>query len=114
MSLGTIRLQDRRAIMTPLGVVDALSRDHEAVTSGWVREALAEAALDIRTKDAEIISLKEQVASLQRVLAHRRDSDSVVDGPGEEDGPWASGRSQIPTPEGGMVYKWMQFPGVDG
>ena len=80
MSLGTIRLQDRRAIMTPLGVVDALSRDHEAVTSGWMREALAEAALDIRAKDAEILSLKEQVASLQRVLAHRRDSDSVVNG----------------------------------
>ena len=27
---------------------------------------------------AEILALKEQVASLQRVLAHRRDSDSEV------------------------------------
>ena len=34
----------------------------------------------IRTKDAEILALKEQVASLQRVLAHRRDSDSEVVG----------------------------------
>ena len=100
--------------MTPLDVVEALSRDHEAVTSGWVREALAEAALDIRTKDAEIFSLKEQVASLQRVLAHHRDSDSVVDGPGEEDGPWAAGWNERSTPEGGMVRKGMQFPGVDG
>lgn len=69
---------------------------------------------NVKSKDAEILSLKEQVASLQRVLAHHRDSDSVVDGPGEEDGPWASGWSQIPTPEGGMVRKGMQFPGVDG
>lgn len=65
--------------MTPLQIMEALSRDSEAVPSGWVREALAEAALDIRTKDAEILALKEQVASLQRVLAHRRDQDSEMD-----------------------------------
>ena len=78
MSLGEIKLQDRQTIMTPLQVVEALSRDREAVESGWMREALAEAALDIRNKDAEILALKEQVASLQRVLAHRRDSDSEM------------------------------------
>ena len=61
-------------------VVEALSRDREAVKPGWMREALAEAALDIRTKDKEIHDLKEQVASLQRALAHNRDRDSVVDG----------------------------------
>lgn len=32
----------------------------------------------LKAKDAEILALKEQVASLQRVLAHRRDSDSGV------------------------------------
>ena len=35
---------------------------------------------NVKSKDAEILSLKEQVASLQRVLAHHRDSDSVVNG----------------------------------
>lgn len=30
----------------------------------------------LKAKDAEILALKEQVASLQRVLAHHRDSDS--------------------------------------
>lgn len=34
----------------------------------------------LKAKDAEILALKEQVASLQRVLAHRRDSDSEVVG----------------------------------
>ena len=34
----------------------------------------------VKAKDAEILALKEQVASLQRVLAHRRDSDSEVVG----------------------------------
>ena len=33
----------------------------------------------IETKDKEIHDLKEQVASLQRALAHNRDRDSVVD-----------------------------------
>lgn len=33
-----------------------------------------------KAKDAEILALKEQVASLQRVLAHRRDQDSEVVG----------------------------------
>lgn len=33
---------------------------------------------DICTKDKEIHDLKEQVASLQRALAHNRDRDSVV------------------------------------
>jgi hypothetical protein len=34
----------------------------------------------LKAKDAEILALKEQVASLQRVLAHRRDSDLEVVG----------------------------------
>lgn len=34
----------------------------------------------IKAKDKEIHDLKEQVASLQRALAHNRDRDSVVDG----------------------------------
>jgi hypothetical protein len=34
----------------------------------------------LKAKDAEILALKEQIASLQRVLAHRRDSDSEVAG----------------------------------
>ena len=54
----------------------------------------------VKIKDAEILSLKEQVASLQRVLAHHRDSDSVVDGPGEEDGPWAAGWNERSTVSG--------------
>lgn len=33
----------------------------------------------LKAKDAEILALKEQVASLQRVLAHRRDQDSEMD-----------------------------------
>ena len=49
--------------------------------SGFVSKAATEAAdALLKVKDTEIISLKEQVASLQRVLAHRRDSDSVVNG----------------------------------
>ena len=32
----------------------------------------------LKAKDAEILALKEQVASLQRVLAHHRDADSGV------------------------------------
>ena len=35
---------------------------------------------EIKAKDKEIHDLKEQVASLQRALAHNRDRDSVVDG----------------------------------
>ncbi len=34
----------------------------------------------VKAKDKEIHDLKEQVASLQRTLAHNRDRDSVVDG----------------------------------
>ena len=33
----------------------------------------------LEAKDARILELEEQVASLQRVLAHRRDTDSQVD-----------------------------------
>ena len=79
MSLYDIKGQNLKNAMTPLAVLEALSRDEDAVDSGWVREALAEAALDIRTKDQRIQELEEQVASLQRVIQHKRDSDSVVD-----------------------------------
>ena len=79
MSLEALKLEDAKNIMSPVAILEVLSRDAEAVESGWVREALAEAALDIRTKDKEIHDLKEQVASLQRALAHNRDRDSVVD-----------------------------------
>jgi len=34
---------------------------------------------EIKIRDQRIQELEEQVASLQRVIQHRRDSDSVVD-----------------------------------
>jgi hypothetical protein len=45
---------------------------------GWDPGTLLEASGEVKAKDAEILALKEQVASLQRVLAHHRDSDSGV------------------------------------
>lgn len=48
--------------------------------SGFVSKALTEATEALlKAKDKEIHDLKEQVASLQRALAHNRDRDSVVD-----------------------------------
>ena len=47
--------------------------------SGFVSKAATDATNDLlKAKDTEILALKEQVASLQRVLAHHRDSDSGV------------------------------------
>ena len=45
-----------------------------AVNDSEATEAL------LKAKDKEIHDLKDQVASLQRALAHNRDRDSVVDG----------------------------------
>ena len=45
-----------------------------------LHEEIAEYKDTVKAKDAEILALKEQVASLQRVLAHRRDMDSEVVG----------------------------------
>lgn len=49
------------------------SHEEEIAT---LHEEIAEYKDTVKAKDAEILALKEQVASLQRVLAHRRDSDS--------------------------------------
>ena len=47
--------------------------------SGFVSKAATDATNALlKAKDAEILALKEQVASLQRVLAHHRDADSGV------------------------------------
>ena len=43
-------------------------------------DTIHELEAEVKAKDAEIASLREQVASLQRVLAHRRDQDSEVVG----------------------------------
>ena len=55
--------------------------DRELCGDGWSLALVSRIEEDgelLKAKDAEILSLKEQVASLQRVLAHRRDSDSGV------------------------------------
>jgi hypothetical protein len=59
------------------GLVDtikALEADLQAATA---KQHWYEAEIKIR--DQRIHELEEQVASLQRVIQHRRDSDSVVD-----------------------------------
>lgn len=65
---------------SPASILEDLSNDPDVEAAGWSLEVLAEVAREAKAKDAEILALKEQVASLQRVLAHRRDSDSEVVG----------------------------------
>lgn len=42
-------------------------------------DTIKELEAELKQKDFEIVELKEQVASLQRVIRQHRDSDSQVD-----------------------------------
>jgi hypothetical protein len=54
--------------LADLATWQAMYRDYVGVTDGV-----------LHTKSQRIQELEEQVASLQRVIQHKRDSDSVVD-----------------------------------
>ena len=61
-----------------MGFSESFLAEARAESEACWERALAELESEVKAKDAEILALKEQVASLQRVLAHRRDSDSGV------------------------------------